>query len=183
MRPTEIPQSRLSRLLFMNTSLAWFWLLVRVYLGYEWLMAGWGKVGSPAWTGSEAGKAITGFLNSALQKTAGEHPDVSWWYASFIQSISLPNSTIFSYLVTYGEVLVGIALILGAFTGVAAFFATFMNFNYLFAGTVSTNPIMILLQIFLILAWRTSGWIGLDRYILPKIGNPWQLDWLFNKKK
>ena len=49
-----------------------------------------------------------------------------------------------------------------------------MNANYLLAGSVSTNPILALLAIFIVLAWRNAGWIGLDRYLLPLIGTPWQ---------
>ena len=33
------------------------------------------------------------------------------------------------------------------------------------AGTISTNPVMLLLQLLFILAWRTVGWIE-DRYAL-----------------
>ncbi|MDO8493478.1 MAG: DoxX family membrane protein [bacterium] len=150
--------------LFTDTRFSPLWLLARIYIGYDWLMAGWGKFTNPAWIGSDAGTAITGFLNGALQKTAGAHPDVSAWYAAFIQNIALPHPVIFSYLVTYGEMAVGLGLIFGLYTGLAAFFGAFMNFNYLFAGTISTNPIMILLQIPLILAWKTAGWLGLDRF-------------------
>ena len=51
---------------FANPKIAWFWVLVRVYVGYAWLMAGWEKLGSPAWTGNKAGAAVTGFLKGAL---------------------------------------------------------------------------------------------------------------------
>lgn len=182
MQTIEIPEPKLSRFLFADTRFAWFWLIVRLYIGYEWFMAGWGKLGNPAWTGESAGAAVKGFLMGALQKTAGQHPDVSGWYAYFIQNVALQHTAIFSYLVVWGEIAVGVALILGLFTGIAAFFGTFMNLNYLFAGTVSTNPFMLLLQLFLILAWRTAGWLGLDRYVLPALGTPWQAGQLFNKK-
>ncbi|MEK7647011.1 MAG: DoxX family protein [Patescibacteria group bacterium] len=182
MQKIEIPESKLSRFLFADTRFAWFWLVVRVYIGYEWLVAGWAKLGNPAWVGENAGAAVKGFLAGALQKTAGPHPDVSGWYAYFIQNVALPNSAVFSYLVAGGEIAVGVALIIGLFTGIAAFFGTFMNLNYLLAGTVSTNPLMFLLQLFLILAWRTAGWLGLDRYVLPLLGTPWQAGRLFNKK-
>jgi thiosulfate dehydrogenase [quinone] large subunit len=160
--------------LFADTRFAWFWLIVRLYVGWEWLTAGWHKLGTPAWTGDAAGAAVQGFLAGALQKTSGLHPDVSGWYASFIQNVGLPNAATISYVVTYGEIAIGIALILGIFTGIAAFFGTFLNLNYLFAGTVSTNPLLLLLQLFLILAWRTAGWLGLDRYVLPALGTPWE---------
>ncbi len=174
MKPSQIAEPALSKFLFADTRCSWLWLFVRVYVGYEWFMAGWNKLGSPAWTGDGAGSAVTGFLTGALQKTVGAHPDVPMWYAYFIEHVALPNAATFSYAVVYGEIAVGIALILGLFTGIAAFFGTFMNLNYLFAGTVSANPFMLLLQLFLILAWRTAGWIGLDRVALPLLGTPWQ---------
>jgi thiosulfate dehydrogenase [quinone] large subunit len=69
--------------------------------------------------------------------------------------------------------LVGIALILGVFTGIAAFSGSFMSVNYLLAGTVSTNPILFALATWLVLAWKTAGWWGLDRWVLPALGTPW----------
>ena len=161
--------------------MAWFWLLVRLYVGYEWFMAGWGKLGNPAWTGDQAGAAVKGFFMGALAKTTTAHPDVSGWYASFINNFALQHTTFFSYLVVYGEIAVGIALILGIFTGIAAFFGAFMNLNFLFAGTVSVNPLLGFLGLFLILAWRTAGWIGFDRYILSALGTPWQTGTMFRK--
>lgn len=168
MKYYTVQESEISHLLFNNTKVSVFWLIVRLYVGYEWFMAGWDKVFSESWIGSNSGVAISGFLNNALKKTMGEHPDVQWWYADFIQSVVLPYPVFWSHLVTWGEVAVGVALILGAFTGIAAFFGLFMNLNYLLAGTVSTNPILLILSIGLILAWKIAGYIGLDRYILPK---------------
>lgn len=178
----EIAEPKLARFVFADTRFAWVWLIIRVYIGWEWLAAGWAKFGNPVWTGEKAGTAVTGFLSGALEKTGGQHPDVGAWYAYFIKTVALPNSTFFSYLIVYGEIAVGLALLLGLFTGIAAFFGTFMNLNFLFAGTVSANPLMLILQLFLILAWRNAGWIGLDRYLLPALGAPWQRGTLFKKK-
>ncbi len=169
-----VEESPLSKFLFSNTKMAWFWLCVRMYVGWEWLVAGWGKVINPVWTGVDAGKAITGFVQGALQKTGGLHPDVSLWYATFLKHTVLPYADMWAYTVAYGEVLVGIGLIVGCFVGIAAFFGLFMNLNYLLAGTVSTNPILFVLSIGLILAWKIAGYWGLDRYMLPKLGVPWK---------
>lgn len=162
----EFPQPPLARFLFADTKMSWFWLVVRVYVGWEWLIAGWEKFKNPVWAGSAAGAAVKGFLTGALAKTTGAHPDVSGWYAAFIQHVALPHVTLISNLVTYGELIVGLALIVGIFTGIAAFLGAFMNLNYLLAGAVSINPILLVLQVFLILAWRVAGWYGLDRYVL-----------------
>ena len=170
----EIPEPPLARLFFANTRVAWLWLIVRVYVGWEWLDAGWVKVTSPVWTGKSAGTALHGFLQGALTKATGQHPDVQGWYASFINGFIIHHTVGFSYIVAYGELLVGVALILGILTGIAAFFGTFMNLNYLLAGTVSVNPILLLLQLFLILAWRIAGWYGLDYFAFPILGAPWK---------
>jgi thiosulfate dehydrogenase [quinone] large subunit len=163
-----------ARALFGDVRWAWIWLLLRLYIGYEWLAAGWGKLQSDVWVGSQAGVALTGFINGALAKSGGDHPDVQGWYAAFLQNVVLPNAAFWSKLVAYGETLVGIALIVGLFTGIAAFFGGFMNVNYLLAGTVSTNPILFLIAMFLVLAWKTAGWWGLDRWVLPLLGTPWR---------
>jgi thiosulfate dehydrogenase (quinone) large subunit len=172
--PTQIPEPPLTRFLFADTRLAWVWLIIRVYCGYQWLEAGWGKLQNPAWFGANAGSALTGFINGAVTKSASDHPDVTTWYAAFLQTVVLPNAAFWSNVVSIGEALVGLALITGALTGVAAFFGTFMNANYLFAGTLSTNPILFILGTWLVLAWRVAGWWGLDRWLLPLLGTPWQ---------
>ena len=180
---TQIPEPPLSKLLFADTRLGWLWLILRVYIGWQWLQAGYEKVTNPVWVGAKAGIAIQGFLMGALKKSTGQHPDVSGWYAGFINGFVLHHTVLFSYMVSYGEFLVGITLILGIFTGIAAFFGGFMNMNYLFAGTVSTNPLMFLIELFLILAWRVAGWYGLDRVILPLLGTPWQPGSAFKARK
>jgi thiosulfate dehydrogenase [quinone] large subunit len=171
--------------LFASSTAAWIWLPIRLYLGYEWLTAGWSKVfgeGAAAWTGANAGAAVTGFAQGALAKTGGDHPDVTGWYGWILENIVIPNAGIFGVLVAYGEVLVGVALILGALTGIAAFFGIVMNANYLLAGTVSSNPILIILGTLLVLAWRNAGWIGLDRWLLPIFGTPWQRGEVFVRR-
>ncbi len=179
---TEIPEPRLSKFLFANISFAWFWAIVRLYVGWQWFNAGLEKVQNPAWVGEKSGTALHGFLLGAFSKSVGAHPDVQGWYASFLNGFVLHNIAVFSYVISYGEVLVGIALILGIFTGIAAFFGAFMNMNYLLAGTVSINPILFLLELFLILAWRVAGWWGLDRFLLPILGTPWKAGKLFKSK-
>ncbi|MDE2099444.1 MAG: DoxX family membrane protein [Patescibacteria group bacterium] len=182
MQAIEIPEPKISRFLFADARFSWFWLIVRVYVGWQWIVAGAEKMRSASWVGSAAGSAVKGFFLGALQQAGGIHPNVSGWYAYFILHVALPNAAFFSYLVTYGELVVGLALIIGLFTGIAAFFGAFMNMNYLLAAAVSINPLMLLLEILLILAWRTAGWLGVDYYLLPAVGVPWQTGKLFHKR-
>ncbi len=185
---THIPEPPIATFLFADTRMAWFWLLVRLYVGYQWLTAGLDKLtghsftfgasfgksaGTPWVFGTHNGAAIKGFVAGALTQATGAHPAVQGWYGAFLQSVVLPNAAVFAYLVTFGEVLIGLGLLFGVLTGIAAFFGVFMNLNFLLAGAVSINPIIGTLALFLVLAWRMAGYYGVDRYLLPLLGTPW----------
>ncbi|HTR18598.1 MAG TPA: DoxX family protein [Candidatus Paceibacterota bacterium] len=162
-----IEESPFSYFFTADTRSAGLWFLVRLYLAWQWLQAGWEKLHDAAWVGASAGTALSGFVQGALAKTTGAHPDVQGWYASFLQTFVLPHAALFSHLVAWGEFLVGVALVIGFLTGLSAFFGIFMNLNYLLAGAVSVNPIMYTLGIGVVLAWRVAGYWGADRYVLP----------------
>lgn len=167
-----IPDPPIARMLFQSTRFAWLWLIVRVYLGYAWLSSGWGKITNPAWA---TGGPLRGFWENAVAVPEAGRPAIAFdWYRNFIQFM-LDNQwyTWFADLVMYAELLIGIALILGAFTGIAAFAGSFMNWNFIMAGSASTNGLMLTLAVLLILAWKVAGWIGLDRWLLPLLGTPW----------
>ncbi|MGI8915175.1 MAG: DoxX family membrane protein [Chloroflexota bacterium] len=159
---TQIPDPPLARFLFADRRMAPFWLIVRLYVGWQWFSAGWGKLdGTEAgWVGAKAGTGMAGFVAGAPKQTSGAHANVQ------------PYTVSWSYAITFGEVLVGLGLIFGLFTGIAAFFGGLLNANYLLAGAVSTNPALFILATSLVLAWKVSGLIGLDGFALPLLGVP-----------
>jgi thiosulfate dehydrogenase [quinone] large subunit len=167
MKKYIVEESPFSHFFTADTRSAPLWLVVRLYIGWTWLGAGWDKLHNPAWVGDSAGAALTGFVQGALKKTGGAHPDVQTWYAYFLEHAVLPHAEAWAYLISFGEFLVGAALIVGFLVGVSAFFGVLMNYNFLLAGAVSINPIMLALGICLILAWRVAGYVGADRYVLP----------------
>lgn len=169
--------------LFGSPRWAWLWLVARLYIGYTWLESGLGKLSNPGWT--VTGEALKGFWSRAVQiPEAPARPPIAFdWYRGFIQSLLDGGHYVwFSKLVIAGELLVGVALILGAFVGLAAFLGAFLNWNFMMAGTASINPLMFVITIFLILAWKTAGWWGLDRWLLPLMGTPWRPGRLFEKE-
>jgi thiosulfate dehydrogenase [quinone] large subunit len=98
------------------------------------------------------------------------------WYRAFIQTlVDLQAWTWFSKVIVFGELAVGIGLLLGAFTGIAALGGMTMNLNFMLAGSASTNPALFVLQLLIFLAWKTAGYYGLDRFLLPALGVPWAL--------
>ncbi len=163
------------RSLLGNPAWAWLWLVARVYVGYAWLTSGLGKLGNPAWM--ETGAALRGFWERAvaIPEAPARAPIAYDWYRAFLQTLLDGGHHVwFAKLITAGELLVGAALILGILTGFAAFFGGFMNWNFMLAGTASTNPVLFAISVALILAWKTAGWWGLDRWVLPLVGTPWQ---------
>lgn len=184
---TQVPEPPIARFLFADTRIAWVWLIVRLYVGWQWLVAGmekltgynidighWADKPGMSWIFTDhLGVQLSGFLHGALAQTTGAHPAVQGWYGWLVQNIGIPWAGFFSYLVTFGEIAVGLGLIFGVLTGIAAFFGLFMNMNFMLAGAVSINPIIGGLALFLILAWRVAGYYGVDRYLLPLLGTPW----------
>ncbi|GAA0286249.1 thiosulfate dehydrogenase [quinone] large subunit [Gracilibacillus halotolerans] len=152
-----------NNLLRNNAIVAGVLAFIRIYLGYQWFTAGVGKV-----TG---GFDATGFIQGAIAKAGGENPTVQGWWAAFLEAVALPGADLFTFLVAWGEVLVGIALILGLFTNFAALMGIIMNFAFLFSGTISTNGQMILLTTFILVAGFNAGKYGLDRFVLPYLKN------------
>jgi thiosulfate dehydrogenase [quinone] large subunit len=168
----EYPEPAIARFFLATAGAAALWFVVRMNIGAQWFLAGWEKVQDPTW--GTSGTAITGFVNGALAKSTGAHPSVQGWYASFLQNVVLPHAGLWSFLITWGEVAVGVGLLVGALTGIAAGFGVLMNLNYLLDGTVSINPVLGVMGLFLVIAWRVAGLIGLDRWLLPLLGLPWK---------
>lgn len=180
---TVIKDPPLARFLFSDTRMAWVWLVIRVLVGWQWLNSGLGKVQNPAWM--EGGTALRGFWQNAVRIPEEGSPQITVeWYRNFIQGmLDAEAYTWFGPLVAIGETLVGVALVLGAFVGIAAFFGAFMNWNFIMAGSASSNALLGLAAILLVLAWKIAGWYGLDRWLLPWLGTPWTWEALREKEE
>jgi thiosulfate dehydrogenase [quinone] large subunit len=169
----NFPDPPFVRTLFSTTRFAWLWLIIRLYLGYRWITSGYGKLTNPAWM--QGGEALRGFWEGAVAIPENGRPAIAFgWYRTFLQTmLDAQSYEWFGPLVAVGEVVIGVLLLLGAFTGIAATIGGFMNFNFMLAGSASVNPVFFLLQVLLILAWKVAGWYGLDRWLLPRLGTPW----------
>ncbi len=176
-RVTVVQEPPFSRFLFNDIRTAPLWFLVRLYVGWSWLDAGLHKLQDPAWM--QTGTALKGFWTNVVKLPPDvARPAISYdWYRGFLQFL-LDNNTYtwFAKLVAAGEFLVGVALILGIFTGFAALTGAFMNMNFMLAGSASTNPVLLVLAVLVLMAWKVAGLIGVDRFLLPIVGTPWKAE-------
>lgn len=142
---------------------------LRIWLGYQWITSGWGKV-----TGG--GFDATGYLTNAITNPVAKGEEVLYpMYNAFIEHVALPMVHVINVIIPWGELLVGIGLITGILTLPAVFFGMLMNFMFMFAGTVSTNPKMALLGFVVMLAAGNAGKFGGDFYVLPWLKvNVWE---------
>lgn len=167
-RARALDDPPISRFLFGDTRLAVFWLALRVWLGYQWIQSGLAKVRDPGWM--DTGLALRGFWQGAV--STSPRPVITYdWYRAFIEMLLAGGHYVwFGKLIAVGELSLGVALILGAFTGLAAAGGLLMNANYLLAGSSSTNPVLAVLEVIVILGWKVAGWWGLDRWLLRLLG-------------
>ena len=127
----------------------WPLVVLRVYTGVYFLYSGSDKLRSDNFV-----DGMVSFLNSQLESSFGI-------YRPFLESVVLPNNSLFAFLVAWGEFAVGIALILGLATRYAAILGAFLVVNFWFAqgrGILDAqNHDVIWLIIFIVLAGLHAG--------------------------
>jgi thiosulfate dehydrogenase [quinone] large subunit len=89
----------------------------------------------------------------------------------------------FAKLVAVGEVAIGLRLIFGTLLGIAAFFGIVLNLNFMLAVTASTNPVLLMLALPLVVGYKVAGYYGLDRWVLAALGTPWSPGRLLGRRK
>jgi thiosulfate dehydrogenase (quinone) large subunit len=161
-------------MLFNDKRFSILWLVVRLWLGWQWIEASLHKLTNPAWM--QTGEALKGFWMGAVKinETTGKSAIAYDWYRNFLQSmIDAQAYTWFAKVVAISEFTFGILLIAGIFVGATAFFSGFMNWNFIMAGSASVNGMFFALAVLLVLAWKIAGYIGADYFLLPRVGDLW----------
>jgi len=176
-----------ARFLFQSKAASVIWLVARVCLGWQWLDAGWQKLtgaGYDNWVSHSVG--LQGFIAAANASWAHRaqafgHPQMAYpWFLHILNAID-HHAQVFSTIVTISELAVGVGLLLGCLTGVAAAGAVALNFLYITGGSAGVNGVFIVLGVLLVAAWRVAGYFGVDYFLLPALGTPWEPGTLFRK--
>jgi thiosulfate dehydrogenase (quinone) large subunit len=152
--PSELTVPRVLQWLARSKVMAVAWTAMRIWLGIMWIQAGvsklWGAE-NPAFL-HHGGAGVAGF---ATHGTAA----YTWWH-SFLTGFVVPNAGWIAVLVAVSEFVIGIALVLGLFTRLAALGSLVLLFTYVMSGTASVCGFYALLALVLLATWRTSSWIG-----------------------
>jgi thiosulfate dehydrogenase [quinone] large subunit len=157
--PSEVTTPRALQWLTRSKVMAVAWTAMRIWLGVMWIQAGVAKL----W-GAEAaafihngGAGVKGFASHGVAA-------YSWW-GSFLHGFVVPNAGWIGILVAVAEFVIGIALVLGFFTPLAALGSLALLFTYVMSGTASVCAFYALFAIVILATWRTSSWLGVDGLI------------------
>ncbi len=112
-------------------------LMLRLGISYVWLTAGLSKLFNAKFIDS-----FSGTLNEFAKNTHYA------FYADFLKDHVIPNAQIFAQFTIWGEILTGIAFLLGFPLVLAALAGIFMNLNYYFVATAVPSQFLNLIMIF-----------------------------------
>jgi thiosulfate dehydrogenase [quinone] large subunit len=132
------------------------WLAMRVWLGAMWIEAGYEKI----WGNESAGFMHNG--GSGVKGFAAHGAAAYTWWGSFLHSFVVPNSGWIGILVSVAEFLIGLGLVAGCFTRLAALASLALLFTYVMSGTASVCAFYALFAVVILTMWRTASWIGVD---------------------
>jgi thiosulfate dehydrogenase [quinone] large subunit len=138
------------------------WSALRVVVGALWLNSFWGKFTNPTY--------VTGFAATnrgfAAKTSFG-------FYKDFLNGVVIPNADFWANLTMYGELLVGIALVLGLLTNVGALAGFVLNLNFWLAAgqTGSTFAVNIVMGAAALAFLVSAGakYLSVDRFVAERL--------------
>lgn len=155
-----------------------FWLvLLRLYLGYMWLMSGLEKA-SGGWLEYEmlAGSNADATTGASIMQLVSNHTPS--WYAWIVDTLIVPNAMLFQKVIILTELGLGLAFITGTFTFIAAIVSIGMNINFLLS--TGLNDLWFLASSIPMLGGAGRAF-GVDHYLIPYLMRQWR--YFVNNKK
>ena len=157
-----------------------FWLVpIRLFLGYSWLKEGYHKLmegwlTNPMLSGmaadAETSASVTETGEKVFRIIADHTPG---WYAWIAETIVIPNALFFQILIVLSEIGIGLALISGTFTFIAAIAAIGLNINFILStGLYDYNWWYI--PAALCLLGGAGRAFGVDYYLMPYLMRQWR---------
>lgn len=146
-------------------------LMARVYVGWIWLNVGWGLVQSASWMDEGAA-----FRQALLRTRVGEEwmtAGQGWRSDAAVFLVESRSIDWIARITAIGLTMVGIAMILGLATAIAAVAGLVLAGNAVVAGSVAIDPVVVGLALVLLVRSRSAGAIGLDRWVRPAAQHTW----------
>jgi uncharacterized membrane protein YphA (DoxX/SURF4 family) len=119
--------------------------LLRLFVGLMFLTSGIEKIVKGGWFKSPQLTTIATHIADAQQGTALQG------FSNFLTHTVIPHSTLFTWLIVGGEIVVGLLLTLGLFSRVAALYALVLSLAYLCGYWQYGSPWQMLNEAFLML--------------------------------
>jgi len=154
---------------FRKSAYGGYLAIVRILVGYHFVEVGWRKVSQ----GYYSGDSLPRQLADAVHDPLG-------WHQDFILNVVLPHPQLFSFLVAFGELAIGISLMTGCLVRVSSLFGAFHNFNILFAVAIPggggaqmrVNRLYIFLHLIFVIC-AAGRWLGVDGWLKKKFPRCW----------
>ncbi len=118
----------------------------KLWLARHWWHTFMEKRGDPEWTGDRAGERVRVFLNRAIEnpvRGAKGAPPPRPWFTEACKKYFLPNASIISFMVAFGEGAIAVGVLVPKVDRIAAAFGVLMNLLFVWGGVISDNPEMI----------------------------------------
>jgi thiosulfate dehydrogenase [quinone] large subunit len=161
------------------------WIVVlRVVVGAWFVKAVWTKLGVGFLGGvipyPSVSERFLSFHPKRVAEFAAGNPIE--WYKNFLEGTVLPNAQLFASLQTYGEVAVGVGLVLGFLTGLGALVGLYLTLNFGLASQwISIGQqgfhVVLVTAMLILLCTRAGRGFGLDGLILER-ASPGVRRWL-----
>jgi len=142
----------------------WHVVILRAYIGGYLLYQGSRKFlrdfPHSDWVGRQIGDLI--------------EVDLFSWYKDFLLSVVSLHEVLFGYLVMYGEILIGLSLILGLLTRFSSFMGIIMFINYVLGpgmargGSTSGQTLTFLVSMIVLFLSNPGRTLGLDAFLFAK---------------
>ena len=137
---------------------------LRLFIGIGWLRAFAEKAVDSGW---RDGTAVVGFLNQQMETGQIVFPA----YQTLVTEAFLPHATALAWIIMVGQLLAGVAIVLGGFTSAGLLGGLFMNLNFLFAGATEPSVFYIVIQLLLLLM-GAGAVLGVDQWLSRTVRQP-----------
>jgi thiosulfate dehydrogenase [quinone] large subunit len=138
---------------------------MRLFLGVTFIWASLDKLFDPEFLDPNA----TGYIGKQLAVAASASP-----LGGFLTAIVVPNATMFGLLVMAGELVIGLAVLLGWFTRFSAFMGLLINFMFYLTITWDVHPFYFGADLPYSVGWLTlllagPGPLSVDAYLRTRL--------------